>query len=355
MRRVAFIKRSGLSTGGTEKWLQYAAIALSRNRYDVTFFYSDENVDVDRFKLLRDNNVSLQPFTIGKISDNSTSDWITTDFWDYFHEDRYDIIQTAKYGPSEYPYFLFKKKFVEKVAFATSIDKSVNRIHTVTPSKWLMNQWIKSGGDRSSVSTIPVPVNDPQSLENLRDKLSIPADAIVAGFHQRSDDNIFSYIPLSAFKRVETHNKFFLIMGGSKKYVRQAESLGLRNVIFIPHSGSERSVSEFLNTLDFFSHGRRDGETFGTVFAEAQMHGLASLSHRSHLYNAHIETISNTGIVAYNLIDYTWHLRRLYADSSLRSRLARNSCFNAFSRYSYASFESQILVLYDSIYRIISQ
>jgi hypothetical protein len=350
MRKVAFIKRSGLGTGGTEKWLQHAAIALSRNGYSIDYYYSNENIDAHRLKLMSASDVILKPFCISNASAIAPYDWIDTNFWDVFNQENYDLIQTAKYGPKEYPFYLLTKPFCEKVAFATNVDFSSNRLYTITPSPWLMKQWIKSGGSPSSVTSIHVPVSEPTTTLDLRDELNISYQTTVAGFHQRPDDNIFSPIPLAAFSLLNAKNKIFLIMGGSPKYKFQARKLNLKNVIFVPHSGSEKRVSKFLNTLDFFAHGRKDGETFGTVFAEAQMHGLACLSHRSHLYNAHIETIGDSGIVANNLFDYTWHLNSFYSRPTTRLLYSKNSRYNGYSRFSLDAFQVQILQLYDVLF-----
>ena len=45
------------------------------------------------------------------------------------------------------------------------------------------------------------------------------------------------------------------------------------------------------------AHARLDGETFGSNVAEAMIHGRPVVSHRSHLYNAQVEIIADTGFV----------------------------------------------------------
>jgi hypothetical protein len=90
----------------------------------------------------------------------------------------------------------------------------------------------------------------------------------------------------------------------------------------LEHDGSADRISRFLNTLDVFAHGRRDGETFGTVFAEAMMHGKPCLSHYSPIANGQVETMGPAGLFALDTGDYATKLRRLLSDRDLYDLLA---------------------------------
>ncbi|MGI8684757.1 MAG: hypothetical protein ACR2MO_06670 [Acidimicrobiales bacterium] len=58
-----------------------------------------------------------------------------------------------------------------------------------------------------------------------------------------------------------------VVLGGSSLYRDQARRNGLGRTHFLDPTADGVSISRFLNTLDVFIHGRRDGETFGTVLA----------------------------------------------------------------------------------------
>jgi glycosyltransferase involved in cell wall biosynthesis len=173
-------------------------------------------------------------------------------------------------------------------------------------------------------------------------------DAPVAGFHQRIDDRIFSPVPLEAFARMGRENEYFVIMGGGTRYVAQAQSLGLANFRHVRHSADPARISVFLNTLDIFAHGRRDGETFGYVFAEALLHGKPCLGHSAEC-NAHRETMGPGGLWATTPKEYATHLRRLLDDPALRRRLAEAGRRYACSRFDNAKGIAAIAQKYREI------
>ena len=245
-----------------------------------------------------------------------------TNFWDVFNENDYDLIQTAKSGGPEYPFSQMKKPVVEYRTLAGLPDDNPNIVRSIHLSQWQRTEWFLRGGASERSAVIPIPAEAPAAVEDLRDTLHIPAGALVAGFHQRADDGIYSPIPLAAYAALQHTDRHFIVMGGSPLYRQQAERLALRNVHLIPHSGDAAAISRFLNTLDIFAHGRKDGETFGTVFAEAMMHGKPCLSHRSPWANGQRETIGPAGFFAQNEADYTEKLRMLFDSAELRGRLA---------------------------------
>ena len=51
----------------------------------------------------------------------------------------------------------------------------------------------------------------------------------IFGFHQREDDNIFQIFPLKSYQKIEREDNFFLMLGGSVLYQKQAEELKLKN------------------------------------------------------------------------------------------------------------------------------
>ena len=334
MKRIAFIKFGGLAAGGTERWLQLMAANLPQDEFQVDFYYcgaapyigSDyrhADTDPDRLAFMRESGVRLIEFKVGaKDIRKPTHNWVDTNFWELFDESQYDFVQTAKAGPKEYPYYLIKKPVIEFVSLSAGVDHSPNIAWTIHLSQWQRTQWVRSGGNLSRSSVIPIPANAPASELNQRSELGIPAGSLVAGFHQRPDDHIASPIPLNAFTKLRRQDAWFVIMGGGDFYRRQASALGLEHVRFISASANAERLSTFLNTLDVFAHGRKDGETFGTVLAEAMMHGKPCLSHRSGVADAQPETMGPGGLFANDEEDYVRLLSDLLSNRELRASLA---------------------------------
>lgn len=340
-----------MSAGGTERWLQEAAIVLSKSYYTIDYYYTDHNLDNGRFEYLKNSHVNLIRFNVDKRMNNITNDWFGTNFWDFFDEDLYDFIQTAKFCKAEYPFHLLKKPVIQKVAFAVELDLSSSIYHTFLPSKWLQEKWFNLGASKAGTSVISPPVSSPSSEKNLKTDLKISENVIIAGFHQRVDDKIASYIPLLAFKLIENKKRAFVIMGGGKKYQYFAKLFKIKNIHFIEHSSDPVKISRFLNTLDIYAHGRKDGETFGTVLAEALIHGLPCITHRSKIDNAQKFTFGTHGYFCSNLFNYTWKLWDLFRNDKLRDMLSSGSRDFSKRQYGYRTFSKLILKSYNKFYK----
>jgi len=358
--RVAFIKFGGLAAGGTERWLQMMAANLPRDQFEVDYYYCDAapyigsdykhaDTDPDRLRYMQEHQVNLIKFHVGaKDITVPTHDWVDTDFWQKFDAQKYDLVQAGKAGHAEYPFHLLKLPVVEYVTLMAGVDRSPNLAWSIHLSQWQRRQWFRAGGQLDKSSVIPIPAEPPVCTDNLRHALGIPPDALVAGFHQRADNHIFSPIPLQAFAKLEQPDRHFIIMGGGSAYRQQTVQLGLKNVHFLDHSGDAAQISRFLNTLDIFAHGRRDGETFGAVLAEAMMHGLPCLSHPSLVNdnNAQPETMGPAGLFARDLDDYTDKLRALFVDNDLRARLAAKARPHAEAYYSLPACVEALSAVY---------
>ena len=344
---IAFIKRGGLGAGGSERWLQFAAITFVKNNYNVDYYYSEDRQDINRIKDLKKNNVNLIPFKIKRIANNS--EWIDTDFWKKFDENNYDFISTVMYCSTEYPFNKIKKPIIPALMFGVHVDLTKSILHSFFPSEWLRLKWIKNGGSKLKSSVIPIPIDRPFNTNNFRKKLKIKNSDIVAGFHQRVDNSIFSNIPLNAFKNFDGSDFYFIIMGGSEKYKTQAKALKIKNVIFLPHSSDHSIISQFLNTLNIFAHGRSDGETYGTVFAEALIHGLPCLSHYTGIDDAQKNTMGPHGVFAKNQIEYGQFLEKFFVNKSFRNKLKLNSKNFAKKNYYRPLIEKKIIKSFNNI------
>ena len=361
--RIAFIKFGGLSAGGTERWLQMFAANLPPQQFAVDYFYCNAapyigsdyrhaDTDPDRLRYLIEHEIRPIEFEVeAKDITTPTHEWKGTNFWQIFNEQAYDMVVTGK-CMSEYPYYLLKVPVIECRSLVGSLDTSANLAWTVHLSHMQQSSWIRIGGNLEKSSVIPIPVEAPATKEDMRQSLGISSEAIVAGFHQRNDDAIYSPIPLEAFSRVTKEDRHFIIMGGGESYRIQAERNHLKNVHFVPHSAKSKDISRFLNSLDFFAHGRRDGETFGTVLAEAMAHGKACLSHAATIgdNNAQSETMGPSGIFASNQRQYASYLERLFSDKKLRSDLSQKAAIHAQKYYSVDSCVDQFAQILLSVH-----
>jgi len=194
-------------------------------------------------------------------------------------------------------------------------------------------------------------IDDPKDVKiyDLRERLGISKDTVVCGMHQRVDDNIFSPIPLESFRNVDK-DAVYLIMGGSDKYKQQAQDLS--NVRFVDFSSDPSDIYSFLNSLDFYLHGRQDGEVCSASIIEALKHGLPVVSHYSRLNNGHEEQIRNCGFFANNIGEYTGAINLLIQESNLRKELSEKAIEKYRSTYSLNSTIEKYINLYEEVYEL---
>lgn len=359
--KIAFVKFGGLAAGGTEKALQTIAANLPKDKFEVDYYYCDAapylgsdykhgDTDPHRKAYMESKNINLIKFNVAfKDVRNPVHTWVDTNFWDLFQESKYDILQTGRSGHPEYPFTQLNNiTQVDLITLPGMAERKPNVFKTVHISNFQANTWVQAGGDPDRVEIIPLFDELPKiTTKNLRKQLKLE-NRFVYGFHQRDDDGIFSPVPLMAYKHVELeheNNVAFVLMGGSSKYKEQAAALELKNFHALPHSGDEKQIHEFLQTLDVYTHGRADGETFSLAIAEAMYHGLPVVSHIAPAMG-HAETIGNAGLIAKQLDEYVGEMIKLKQDKTHYQTLSNNAKESFAKNLSLESNINKFVTLY---------
>ena len=337
MIKIAFIKFGGMAIGGTEKVLQTIAAELPKDEFVVDYFYCDaapyigsdfKHIDTDpsRVEYVKEHGVNTIKFNVEfKDVTKSTHDWINTDFWDYFDENNYDIIQTGRSGHPEYPFHMINKTpIVDSIHLSGMAENKANSLKTVLISNEQRQRWIASGGPVERAVTIPNPLKIPDvGSINYREEFGWQ-DKFIFGLHQRRDNNIFSPIPLEAYDEIETDDTAFLLLGGSENYQKQAKDLGLKNFKYLPTTGELEPIHKFLNTLDVYAHGRSDGEQCSCAIIEAMSHSLPVISHTAPSMGQ-AEQIDNAGKVVDNYEQYSNVMIDMLYNKNYYDRCVSNS------------------------------
>ena len=337
MIKVAFIKFGGMANGGTEKVLQTIAAELPKDKFIVDYFYCDSapyigsdfvhpDTDPSRLQYVKDNGVNVIKFDVEfKDLRTATHDWVNTNFWELFDEEKYDVIQTGRSGHPEYPFTLINKTpIVDSIHLSGMAENKHNTIKTVLISKEQRDRWIMSGGPADKAVIIPNPLKIPDVRDiNYREEFGWQ-DKFIFGLHQRRDNHIFSPIPLEAYDEIEDDNTAFLLLGGSENYQKQAKDLGLKNFKHLPPVGELEPIHKFLNTLDVFAHGRSDGEQCSCAIIEAMSHGLPVISHTAPSMGQS-EQIGDAGKVTNSYQEYSEVMVDMIDDKNYYSKCAQNS------------------------------
>lgn len=332
--KIAFVKFAGLALGGTEKHLQILSAYLPRDEFDVTYFYCDaaqylgsdyKHADTDphRLKWMQEKNVNLVKFDVQyKDVRTPTHDWVNTNFWEFFNEEDYDIIQTGRAGHSEYPFTHINKiPQVDCITLPDMAESKSNVKKVVLISNDQLEGWKRCHLSEPQ-KAIEIPLlsflEEENVKTNYREKLGISENTIVYGMHQRPDDGIFSPVLIDAYSKFKDEDVSLVILGGSRLYEDQAKNLGVENIHFIEVSADPKVIHGFLNTLDVYTHARRDGETQGCVLVEAMFHGLPIVTHKAPAMG-HRDTMGSSGFMCNNVDEYFEKMKFLI-DEKVRSQ-----------------------------------
>ena len=364
MINLAFIKYAGMASGGTEKYLQTLACNLPKDKFKIDYYYTDTGnrlhstfqhptTDQARLDYMYVHGINLIKVDLQSIDCRFQQNfiWNNTNFKERFNESDYDILQTGRFGYKEYPFYeLPNIPIVDSIHSGgqCQIHHQDNIAKTVLLCKYQADLWVKNGGDANKVVIIPPIVDNPKDVMeyDFRQRLDISEDAIVCGMHQRVDDAIYSFLPINAIRNID-REVVYLIMGGSEKYKEQAK--GLDNVRFIDFSSDASMVHSFLNCLDFYLHGRRDGEVCSASIIEALKHGLPIISHASQLNNGHKEQIEGCGFFCEDLDGYIGVIKAMIDEENLRKELSEQARTKYYDMYALDKTIEQYVDLYKEI------
>jgi len=363
--KIAFIKFGGLSAGGTEKYLQTLAANLPKQQFEVDYYYTDgvplvgnnwkhPNTDKDRVEYMLSNNINIIHVNCEARDDRFGPPyvWINSNFFELFNSKKYDIIQTGRSGYQEYPFCSMNNEiFVDSIHGygAQGIEKRDNIIKTVLLSNTQIKNWISNGGEENKIVCIPPLIEFPKKpFISLRKQLNINEDVFIYGMHQGNREDIFSDIPLQAYKQIENEKTLFLMLGGAQKYRNQAQQLNIKNIKFLDFNGDSKYINDFVYTLDVFSHGRFDGEVCSAAIIEALYHGKPIISHPA-INNGHFEQIDGCGFIAHSIDEYSKKMQLLFDNKQIYDILTMNCLLKYNNVYSFEKSIDKYISLYKEI------
>jgi hypothetical protein len=348
--KIAFCKFAGLANGGIEKYLQTMAIILKKQGYEIDYYYTNAapittttwvhpDNDESRIKLMIDNDINLIKVNVGYRVNN---EWVDTDFFDKFDEDKYEYLITGGNGESEFPYNQLKKIKIIHTVHGEHPFNQENIVKSVLLCNWQANKWLNNGGDSSKLEIIPSIVYTPDKYsKTLREKYKIPNDAFVYGFHQRNDNNISSTVSLEAYSKLEDDNTYFALLGGTEVHKTYVSNNNLKNVIFVDYTSSVNDIHDFLNGIDVYAHCRVDGEVCSASIIEAMYHQKPLISFPG-LNMGHLEQLEDCGKMTYTIDDYRNEMINL-KDKEYYNQMSKRVKNKYDSFYHYKIVEDKIL------------
>lgn len=308
--RILFYHISGLSFAGTEKFLQILAKHLNSDKYDVYFMYSPKPRPRIGFSGLMDGRmayfentpVKLIPFDYEELENRYPYfvKGMLPSIFEIIQKYNIDLLVAAGSGYSEFPFNMIKKMPIVLLNIFGSPNVQKNIIYNVCISNAVANK-IRPIVPEEKIKVMYIPSEGPalESKEmghNLRRKFGIKDEDIVFGRIGRADNGIFDPIGIRAFQKAinEFPRIHYLIMSPPPILKEIVKSDGIANVHFLSPSANEEDTWAFHNAIDVLAHFRADGESCGLNIAESMLCAKPIITHRSTIWNAHLEYLDDS-------------------------------------------------------------
>lgn len=304
--RVLFYHINSLSHAGTEKFLQILAKYVNKTSFEVYFMYPDRLDEIkgyqERYNYLAASGVRLIPFDYKKVSSKPPHFvyGMNPSIKGAIIGLGIDALVIPGAGKADYPFSVIKDIPIILLNIFGQPNMQKNVTHHVCISKEVADK-LSSIVPTQKIKILPIPSEGPTNSAEvmgmeLRKKYNIPDTDTVFGRIGRADNNIHDSIGIEAFKialktKPDIH---YMIMSPPPILVEQVEKENIPNVHFIAPSSDEEDIWAFHAAIDVLAHFRNDGESFGLNIAESMLSGNPIISHKSHIWNAHLEYLDET-------------------------------------------------------------
>ncbi len=311
---VLFYDIGGMGHGGTSKYSQILAKYLNKEKYDVYSMYSSKppagkyaivcgkGDAAGRLPYFKNTGIHLIDFDYNFIEDKYPYiiRGMKPSIFDIIKENNIDLLIIMSAGYSYFPFNLVRNIPLIMLNIFGSYFLQKNIVYNVCYSEVVARK-TKEISDADKIKMMVLPCERPteKSKENgelLREKLGIAETDMVFGRIGRAVDDIFDPIGIRAFQKVvkDEPGAHYLIMSPPPILEKIVKEEKIPNVHFLPPTSGEEEVWAFHQANDAMAHFRRDGETFGLNIAEAMMAGKPIISHKSFMWNAHLEYLDDS-------------------------------------------------------------
>ena len=344
--KIAFITAAGLNSGGTERFMQTIAANLPQDKYEVDYYYTPP-VAQHRFQYMVEHNINLIEYQGTYYRKWRYLFLKETNFWDMY-KGGYDLIQLASCGyPDDINSKIKDTPMIDSIHWVAGVCNAYNISRVMHISEFSRDIWLGKGGDKSRIEMISLPLYLPiYEFTDIRESLGLESDRFLFGFHQANRDEIFSDIPLKAYKEIEDDTNAFVICNGSKRYREQAKELGLKNIYFYDYLKDDNEFYSVINSLDVYAHGRFDGELNSAAIAEALSCNLPVITHPSDWFNGHLEIVTGNGFVAKDYREYAKYMKMLQQDKELWQKCSDESKRIFHDKYDFDVQMDRIMEIY---------
>lgn len=202
-----------------------------------------------------------------------------------------------------------------------------------------------------SFHVIPNPVMTQLTKTDLRTTWGVHG-SVTLGRLSRSDKSAYSPKLLVAYRLLKSMGlPVRLVWGGASSMARKdAKTLGLDDIVWLPTTSDPVEVSKWFNSFDVYCHVPRLGETFGNTVAEAMMHGKPVVSWSGPCWypQAQREILSDKSQNVETILGFVKRAKVLIDQPSERARLGNRNREIARQNFSPGSVAEKYLKVYEA-------
>jgi glycosyltransferase involved in cell wall biosynthesis len=308
-KRILFYYVYALAYGGTSSLMQILAKYLNKDEYEVFVMYSNKVESTvgqsipgnSRLQYVLESGVFPIPFDYSYIDKrlpyfiHNTSPRIEGVIKAF----QIDLLVVTGAGHAEYPFSQIKNIPIILLNIFGQANVQSNIKYHLCISEEVANK-LEPIVPKEKVKVIYVPSEGPMNMalqgQQIRERFGIKPEDLVFGRIGRGSDWIFDPIGILAFEKIvkkypHTH---YLIVCPPPALVKLQTEKNIPNVHFMEELGKKEELWAFYYALDVYAHFRHDGESFGLNIVEAMFKGMPIISHKSKIWNAHLEYLDSS-------------------------------------------------------------
>jgi hypothetical protein len=168
-------------------------------------------------------------------------------------EERVDVAYFLKTGRALYP---------TSPARRTAVHEVFRFFHPHGDAYAYISSWLAAAAAASRYPTVPLIVDPPKPLGNLRAEFGVPADAVVAGRHGASSQFDVPFVKAAIEAALAARPDLWVMLLNTDRFSNH------ERVVHVPRQPDRQRVADFVASCDVGLNARRGGEAFGLAIAE---------------------------------------------------------------------------------------
>lgn len=172
-----------------------------------------------------------------------------------------------------------------------------------------VSQWIAKQCLNAQLPYVPHMIRLPETLESLRNELSIPNDALVFGRYGGEYGFDIDFVK-EAITEIAQENPHIYFL-----FMNTPQFCNLPNVIYLPATADMLYKAKFINSCDAMIHARTRGETFGLACGEFSIKNKPVITWIGSPEKSHIDILGKKAIYYTDKNDFIDILRTFKKNS----------------------------------------